>query len=88
MASGRRYSCAVTSDHGVACWGDANWGPQFAAKPIRVAGLENIVGVSVGTYEVYAWRADGNPGKALEWWLEQLKSPVTRRALLEQHGSV
>ena len=34
----------------------------------------------------YAWRADGNPGKALEWWLEQLQSPKTRRALLEQHG--
>ena len=34
----------------------------------------------------YAWRADGNPGKALQWWLDQLQSPITRRALLEQHG--
>ena len=34
----------------------------------------------------YAWRADGSPGKALDWWLEQLQNPVTRRALLEHHG--
>ncbi len=35
----------------------------------------------------YAWRDSGNqqPGKALAWWLERLKSPATRRALLEQH---
>ncbi len=34
----------------------------------------------------YAWRADGSPGKALDWWLEQLQNPVTRRALLEHRG--
>jgi len=35
----------------------------------------------------YAWRDSGGqaPGKALAWWLERLKSPATRRALLEQH---
>jgi hypothetical protein len=27
-------------------------------------------------------------GLALQWWLEQLESPTTRRALLERHGSV
>jgi DNA-binding transcriptional LysR family regulator len=32
----------------------------------------------------YAWRA-GPPGRALQWWLDQLQSPVTRKALLEQH---
>ncbi|MFL6664120.1 MAG: LysR substrate-binding domain-containing protein [Rhizobacter sp.] len=40
----------------------------------------------------YAWRdANGGPagGLALRWWLEQLESPTTRRALLERHvGSV
>jgi DNA-binding transcriptional LysR family regulator len=43
----------------------------------------------------YAWRApeDGAPhdaqqGLALRWWLEQLRSPATRAALLERHGSV
>jgi alkylhydroperoxidase family enzyme len=34
----------------------------------------------------YAWRSAAQPpGRALAWWLEQLQSQVTRRALLEQH---
>lgn len=34
----------------------------------------------------YAWRQGGPQlGKALSWWLTQLKSPTTRHALLEQH---
>jgi DNA-binding transcriptional LysR family regulator len=38
----------------------------------------------------YSWRntasAGGQaPGRALSWWLQQLQSPTTRRALLEQH---
>ncbi len=34
----------------------------------------------------YAWRQNGaQPGKALAWWLHQLESPTTRRALLQQH---
>lgn len=34
----------------------------------------------------YAWRSTGQrPGLALAWWLQQLESPATRRALLEQH---
>ncbi len=36
----------------------------------------------------YAWRASAQPGKALAWWLQRLERPITRRALLEQHGSV
>ena len=45
----------------------------------------------------YAWRLPGGPasgsgrkpalGLGLRWWLEQLESPATRRALLERHGS-
>lgn len=36
----------------------------------------------------YAWRLGAQPpGKALSWWLQQLKGEVTRRALLEQHGA-
>jgi DNA-binding transcriptional LysR family regulator len=35
----------------------------------------------------YAWRTSGQPpAKALSWWLGQLKSEATRRALLEQHA--
>jgi molybdate transport repressor ModE-like protein len=32
----------------------------------------------------YAWRS-GPAGRALQWWLGQLESPATRRALLERH---
>jgi DNA-binding transcriptional LysR family regulator len=34
----------------------------------------------------YAWRGSPAPGRALQWWLGQLESPATRRALLEQHA--
>ena len=33
----------------------------------------------------YAWRTTTPPGRALSWWLTQLESPATRRALLERH---
>lgn len=35
----------------------------------------------------YAWGGPGftTPGRALQWWLQQLQSPATRRALLENH---
>ncbi len=38
----------------------------------------------------YAWRsaARATPGRALTWWLNQLESPATRTALLEQHRGV
>ena len=37
----------------------------------------------------YGWRAEKPAlglGRALQWWLAQLDSPVTRRALLERHA--
>ncbi|KPF50709.1 LysR family transcriptional regulator [beta proteobacterium AAP121] len=38
----------------------------------------------------YAWRAErggtAGLGRALQWWLQQLESPTTRRALLERHA--
>lgn len=35
----------------------------------------------------YAWGCPGftAPGRALQWWLQQLQSPATRKALLENH---
>jgi DNA-binding transcriptional LysR family regulator len=34
----------------------------------------------------FAWRNTGQkPGRALEWWLQQLRSTTTQRALLNQH---
>ena len=37
----------------------------------------------------YAWRnaPEAQMGLGLRWWLEQLASPTTRRALLERHGA-
>ena len=37
----------------------------------------------------YAWRGGkaATQGRALQWWLQQLDSPATRAALLEQHRS-
>jgi DNA-binding transcriptional LysR family regulator len=37
----------------------------------------------------YAWRAEHGRhslGRALQWWLHQLESPTTRRALIERHA--
>jgi DNA-binding transcriptional LysR family regulator len=39
----------------------------------------------------YAWRTERGPhgmGKALQWWLDQLDSPVTRRALIERQAGL
>ena len=38
----------------------------------------------------YAWRGatTQGQGRALQWWLQQLESPATRSALLEQHRGV
>ena len=35
----------------------------------------------------YAWPgpAHRTPGRALQWWLTQLESPATRKALMENH---
>jgi DNA-binding transcriptional LysR family regulator len=37
----------------------------------------------------YAWRSapEAQTGLGLRWWLDQLASPTTRRALLERHGA-
>ena len=39
----------------------------------------------------YAWRGERGAlgrGRALQWWLTQLESPTTRRALLDRHAAV
>jgi DNA-binding transcriptional LysR family regulator len=57
---------------------------RLVVKPVRRARMAAQFG--------YAWRAAAAPqpkraphGLALQWWLDQLKSPATRRALLERH---
>lgn len=62
---------------------------QAMVQPYVDAGLLVIKPVARGTQCPGALRlkkSGGNaPGKALQWWLEQLQSPVTQQALLEQH---
>jgi molybdate transport repressor ModE-like protein len=38
----------------------------------------------------YAWREGGplGPGRGLQWWLSQLESEATRRALLDRHSGI
>jgi DNA-binding transcriptional LysR family regulator len=57
---------------------------RLVVKPVRRARIVAQFG--------YAWRVAAAPqpkraphGLALQWWLDQLKSPATRRALLERH---
>ena len=64
--------------------------PESMARPFIEAGRlvvkkverpERVIRVS------YAWRgaAKANQGRALQWWLQQLESPATRKSLLQQH---
>lgn len=67
--------------------------PEPLARPWLAAGrlvrLQTVSGEPVATLH-YAWRADRGPaslGRALQWWLAQLESPTTRRALVERHSA-
>ena len=66
--------------------------PEPLARPHLAAGhlvrKETARGTFVGQLH-YAWRAERGAlglGRALQWWLRQLESPTTRRALLERHA--
>jgi len=57
---------------------------RLVARPVQRARQPALFG--------YAWRSGATPqprkapqGLALQWWLQQLDSPATRRALLERH---
>jgi len=65
--------------------------PEPLARPWLAAGklvrLQTVSGEPVAQLH-YAWRAERGPaslGRALQWWLAQLESPTTRRALVERH---
>jgi len=66
--------------------------PEPLARPHLAAGhlvrKETARGSRIGNLH-YAWRAERGAlglGRALQWWLAQLESPTTRRALLERHA--
>ena len=68
--------------------------PEPMARPHLEAGRLVAKSTSRGSYAArlhYAWRADRGglvPGRALQWWLEQLDSPATRQALLQRHAGL
>jgi len=68
----------------------AGYLPEPMARPYLDAGLlvaRQVSRVARTTRLSYAWCDFGKRtrGRALQWWLTQLQSPVTRRALLENH---
>jgi DNA-binding transcriptional LysR family regulator len=66
--------------------------PEPLARPHLEAGrlVQRETATARRSVELfYGWRADRGPaglGKALRWWLTQLESDTTRRALLERHA--
>ena len=62
--------------------------PEPMARPYIETGrlvVRRVERAPLVAHPRYAWRATGRPGRALQWWLDQLQSPVTRLALLERH---
>jgi len=62
--------------------------PEPMARPYIESGRLVVKQVQRDPRQVrltYAWRTSASPGRALQWWLGQLESAPTRRALLEQH---
>lgn len=67
--------------------------PEYLARPHIVTGrlVEKRVQRAERHIPVsYAWRrvTSGSEGRALQWWLKQLDSPATRKALLERDHAV
>jgi DNA-binding transcriptional LysR family regulator len=66
--------------------------PEPLARPHLEAGHLVQRDTVRGDYRAqlhYAWRAERGAaglGRALQWWLGQLDSPATRRALIERHA--
>jgi DNA-binding transcriptional LysR family regulator len=63
--------------------------PRYMAQPYIDAGqlvTRQVQRPSQVAKTGYAWRQDAGtrPGRALQWWLEQLEKPATRLALLER----
>ncbi len=62
--------------------------PEPMARPYVETGrlvVRRVARASRQANPRYAWRFGGKPGRALQWWLDQLQSPITRLALLERH---
>lgn len=67
--------------------------PEYLARPHVITGrlVEKKMQRAARVMPMrYAWRAapDGKHGRALQWWLDQLAKPATRRALLEREHAL
>lgn len=78
----RCMGCGFVPEPMARCHIDAG---RLVVKPVARARREAALG--------YAWRCGTGPkgqraplGLALQWWLGQLESPATRKALLERHA--
>lgn len=61
--------------------------PKCLAQPYIDKGqlvIKSVERVEQQIQSRYAWRKSGKrgPGTALQWWLDQLQSPITRSAVL------
>lgn len=66
--------------------------PTCLAQPYIDTGRLVVKQIEQGEHQLqfcYTWRKSGRggQGRALQWWLEQLQSPVTRAALLTERRS-
>ncbi|MFC5523985.1 LysR family transcriptional regulator [Polaromonas jejuensis] len=67
--------------------------PEYLARPHIATGrlVEKKMQRAVRVIPMsYAWRraAEGSEGRALQWWLQQLDKPATRKALLERQQTL
>lgn len=67
--------------------------PEYLARPHIASGrlVEKRMERAVRRIPMsYAWRrpGDGREGRALQWWLQQLDNPGTRKALLEREHAL
>jgi DNA-binding transcriptional LysR family regulator len=67
--------------------------PEYLARPHIASGrlVQKQMERAVRQIPMsYAWRrtADGREGRALQWWLQQLDNPGTRKALLEREHAL
>lgn len=67
--------------------------PEYLARPHIASGrlVEKKMERAVRRIPMsYAWRrtGDGREGRALQWWLQQLDNPGTRKALLEREHAL
>lgn len=63
IAAGGAFTCGLTAEHDVWCWGDNTYGqcghraPRVALEPRRVLHLDDAVGVAAGGYHACVWSA-------------------------------